>query len=114
MINKYLKYLQEEDQQLNEFVVLPILLLVGKLYKKYVSYQKIALNCTTLSGVERKKCLIKYKIIGLEKTKNETLKFINTCKRWSTNVPKCINNVNKQVKKLDKEIGKQKRKLAKL
>lgn len=113
MINKYL-YALQEDESLNEFIVLPVAVLVAKLYKKYAQYKTIARHCTGKFGIERKRCFLLYKIAGLEKTKKEVLAFKATCEKWSTNKEKCLRNVEKQVAKLDKEIVALKQKLKSL
>jgi len=114
MINDYLKYIQEDDKQLNEFILLPMILLSAKIYKKYAEHKKIARYCLGKMGDKRKKCFIIYKINAIKKTIIEVKKFKPTCKKWSTNIPKCISNIDKEVIKLQKEIRKLKIKLAKI
>jgi len=114
MINRYLDYLQENTEELNEFVVLPVIILASKIYKKYMEHKKIAKHCLGKLGVDRKKCFIKYKINALRKTIIEVKKFKTTCQKWSTNIPKCISKINKEVVKLTKEINKLKTKLSRL
>ena len=114
MVNDYLKYIQEDNQQLNEFVVLPMLVLATKIYKKYYNYKKISKYCSKKEKSLRKKCFIKYKIRALIKTSNEIKQFKVVCKKWSKDVPKCISKVNKQVASVTKDINKLKTKLSKL
>jgi len=114
MINDYLKYVQGDNQQLNEFVVLPMLVLTAKIYKKYFNYKKISKYCSNQEKESKKICFIKYKIRALVKTSNEVKQFKNVCKKWSADVPKCINKVDKQLLKISKDINKMKTKLTKL
>jgi hypothetical protein len=114
MVNSYLNYLQEDNKQLNEFVVLPLIVLSTKLYKKYGDYKKISKYCSKKDKSYRKECILKYKIRALNKTIIEIKKFKIVCKKWSENIPKCISNVDKQVLSLKKDIHKLKIKLTKL
>lgn len=115
MINKYLAYLQEEkEENLNEFIVLPIILLIAKAVKANAEHRKIAKHCIGYLGVERKKCFLKYKIQALEKTISESSNFKATCKKYAKNVPKCIKKVDREMQKLSNEIKTLKTKLAKL
>jgi hypothetical protein len=114
MLNDYLKYVQEDDQQLNEFVMLPVIILATKIWKKYYNHKQMSEYCKRTEGVARKKCFINYKIRALTKTYKEIKQFKTVCKKWSKNVPKCLNKVDKQLTKLTKDINKQKQKLAKL
>lgn len=114
MINNYLKYLQEEEQHVNEFVVLPIVLISTKIYKKIIQHKKIAQYCIKTDGVERRKCFLKFRIKALEKTIQEISKFKKTCKKWSKNVPKCIAKVEKEIIELNKRIKKLQIKLKEL
>ena len=114
MVNIYLKFLQEDDKHLNEFIVLPVVILAAKLYKKYTEHKKIAIHCLGKTNIEKKKCFLIYKINAIEKTIIEVNKFKTTCKKWSTDIPKCITKVNKEVTKLTNEIKKLKTKLTRL
>lgn len=115
MIDNYLKYLQEgNSKNLNEFIVLPIILLINKIYKEYTNYKKLAAKCTKKTGKSKKECIIKHKILVLKKAKTKVISFKTTCKKWSTNIPKCLNRVQKEVEKIEKEINKLEIKLRKL
>jgi len=114
MINNYLNFLNNEDQQLNEFIVLPMVMLSTKLYKKYHNFKIISKQCDGKQGIEKKKCFILYKINAFKKIYAETNKFKTTCKKWSKNVPKCISKVDKELEKTSKKINKLKIKLTKM
>ena len=113
MINNYLKYIQEDSQQLNEFVI-PTIILMRKLYKKYINYKQMAKYCSTVKKPVRKKCYIQYQIKQLIKVQNEIKKFKPICKKWSKNVPKCLNKADKQFEQITRKINKLKNKLNQL
>lgn len=114
MINNYLNNLQKDEENLNEFIVLPIILIISKSIKLYVQHKKIARYCVGTMGVERKKCFLKYKIAALEKVLSESSGFKETCKTYSKNIPKCIKKVDEEMERITKEIKILKSKLAKL
>jgi hypothetical protein len=114
MVDDYLKYIQEDNHQLNEFVILPMIIISTKLYKKYLNHKEISKYCSKVKKTERKKCFIQYKIKALIKTNNEIMKFKVVCKKWSENVPKCLERVDKQSRQIMKDISKLKLKLEKL
>jgi hypothetical protein len=114
MINKYLSYLQEDKEDLNEFVVLPVLLLSMQIYKKYTEHKKIVRYCMSETSTDgRKKCVIKYKINALNRTIIEINKLKSKCE-LSTNIKKCVNKIDKEIERLTREMSKLKTKLAKL
>lgn len=114
MINRYLNYLQEDEENLNEFIMVPVVLLISKAIKLYTQHKRIAQYCIGSMGIERKKCFLKYKIEALEKVLSETNEFKETCKKYSKNVPKCIKKVDKEMIRITNEIKTLKTKLAKL
>jgi len=114
MINRYLNYLQEDKENLNEFILLPIILLIAKTIKIYTQHKRIAQYCIGTMGVERKKCFLKYKIQALEKIVLESPNFKETCEKYSKNIPKCIKKVDAEIERIIKEIIRLKAKLAKL
>ncbi len=114
MIDKYLEHLHEDDEHLNEFVILPIIIIAHKIYKKHLEHKKIAMNCIGVLGVDRKKCFIKYKIDALTKAITELKSFTGSCKKNPKTASKCIAKINKELSKMKREIQTLKTKLAKL
>jgi hypothetical protein len=102
-------------KQIQEFIVFPAIMTVWNVYKKY--YSKAAKYCIgrgKIRGKEKQMCFLKYKILSLKHAKKELLGYKSTCRRYSTNVSKCLKEVDNQLKKLDKEISKTEKQLAEL
>jgi hypothetical protein len=114
MINAYLNYIQEEIEELNEFVVLPLIVLINYSYKKYIAHKKLAKYCVGTIGVSRKKCFLIHKIKSLEKVKNEIDSLKSKCNQISKNEPKCIKKINREIEKINRQINILKTKLSKL
>lgn len=113
MINNYISHLQEKEESLNEFIVLPLLMvLIRKLYKKHLEHKKILENCLGLSGKEKKKCFIVHKLLALKKIKNTIRSLKGRCS--SEDEKKCVKKINREITKIDKEIASLKTKLGKI
>lgn len=110
-------YLYEEyfrNQNLQEFIVLPAILTIWNVYRKY--YSKAAKYCIArgkIRGKEKKTCLLKYKILSLKHAKKELVGYKSTCRKYSMNVPRCLEEVDDQTKKLERQIKKTQRELIK-
>lgn len=105
----YKKYLEDKELILPEFIVLPAILTIYNVYKKY--YSESARYCIAkgkIRGREKEVCMLKYKIISLKHAKRELDSYKSICKRFSTNVTKCLEAVEKQKSNLDKKIKKAK------
>jgi hypothetical protein len=114
MINNYLSYLHEDKQDINEFVVLPIIMLSMHIYKKHTEHKRIDQYCVSASaGPERKKCFLKFKIEAIRKTIIEINKLKPKCE-MSTNLKKCVSRIDKEIVRLTKEMSNLKTKLAKI
>lgn len=114
MINKYLDHLQEDNKNLNEFLVISIIFLINHVYKKYTEYKKILQYCSNVQGKEREECIITYKINSLEKAKIEINNLRSKCEHLETNIEKCNKKIDKKIIEIDKELARLKTKLKKL
>lgn len=103
-----------KHQQVQEFIIIPAIT-IWNIYKKY--YSKAAKYCIArgkIRGKEKQTCLLKYKILSLRHAKKELVNYKSICRQYSTNPPKCLASVDKQTKKLEIQIKKTERKLAKI
>ncbi len=110
MSKLYEKYLEDKELILPEFIVLPAIITIYNVYRKY--YSKAARYCIARGKIHGKKkeiCMLKYKIMSLKYAKRELDSYKSICNRFSTNVPKCLVEVDKQKTKLDKQIKKAKK-----
>ena len=109
-VDEYLKHLS--DDNLNEFVVLPAVLMIYKLYMRYFS--SYAKNCIGKKGKERSACIYEQKIKAIDKTIDELERYKETCKKYSTNPDKCIKQVNDMISKYKKKKKKAQQQIDKL
>lgn len=109
----YEQYFKDNRRVHNEFIVFPAIMAIWSVYKKY--YSKAAKYCIArgkIRGKEKQVCLLRYKILSIKHAKTELIKYKEVCRKYSTNVKKCLNEVDNQSRKLDKELRKTERKLA--
>ncbi len=110
MSKLYEEYLNQPFVQ--EFVITPLVLAVWSVYKRY--YSAAAIYCKSKKGNERRICVKQYKIRGLQKAKRDLNKFKNVCRKYSSNIPKCLSELDKHHTKIDKKIKEEKNELAEL
>lgn len=108
LLEEYLHYIQEERESVNE-ILIPIVVLAYKIYQRF--WSKAAIHCRGKKRKEKTICMLEYKLKVLYKTKAEVAKFSKACRQWSTSVDKCLENVRKQLQRLDEEIKEVKEKL---
>lgn len=92
-----------EEIQLNEFIVMPTVIVVMALYKKYLS--KAAQSCANYQSKDKKKCILQYQIKARQMQLSELKKIIGKCSE-DKQPEKCKESVKKKSQKIFEHLQK--------
>lgn len=100
-MNKLDEYL--DQIYLNEFVIIPTILLGAMIYNKHLS--KAAKVCKQYKSKEKQKCMLLYKLKGRKEQLNKISKNISQCSK-DKKADKCKERALKEVNKIKSHIKK--------
>jgi len=109
LLESYLDHIQEDS--LNEFIIIPAIILAAAVYRQY--YSKAAKACSDMSWEEKQKCMLQYEVEALQRANKELTSGKKQCQDHK-DPPKCILHLDKKRKKYEEKIKKNKTKLKKI
>ncbi len=94
LLESYLKYLQEEEETLQEFIIIPVIALLVRAYLKHFS--KAAKSCIGHNTYSKSICILEYRIKATRKIQSDLKKLQSKCVQ-TKNPEKCIINIAKKI-----------------
>jgi len=103
IVENYLYIIQEDISNLDEFIVLPTIALISAIYKRYLS--KAAKACRGKSSLQRKLCVVSYKMMGRKTQISKIKQSTKDCSQQK-NPKKCQEKMKNQILKYNEDVIK--------
>ena len=94
LLDSYLQYIQKNKEPLQEFIVLPMIIVLVKVYTRHLS--KAAKSCIGHTRHSKTICILEYKLRATQNIQTDLKKLMSKCSQ-SKKPDKCIIQVSKKI-----------------